>query len=355
MMANNVNDTPIDSAQLIEGLAALGIATTIDELQRWAKKGIIPPYTTDYKRRPKRPRGRPPKPGGKKAKEWEKKERELEKEKGRPGRYSAWPPKTVEEAAAVWAVRHNGIKKPKTITNETIHQIKKIAKRVYMFPVASYELPQNIRLTGPNPQITYSYTSYKMKVVDDDELNGMIETWIAAREKARRKIAISQPKKVVFHWETVIKPPGFAYGLIFPIRGIAEECILILSKISLEEPDQDCDELVFLLDGTDSRKKVMYAPFDYYSPFVNYDPFETEEKILLAEDEVEPVDIEAAEKKTITIPLLNYWKLVQCRDVLEDAAANRKDITHEKAELTLQRIDPGEYDPDAPILVRVKK
>jgi hypothetical protein len=38
------------------------------------------------------------------------------------------------------------------------------------------------------------------------------------------------------------------------------------------EDFEDGDEarFVFLLDGTDSRKKAMYAPFDPYDPRVQY-------------------------------------------------------------------------------------
>jgi hypothetical protein len=123
---------------------------------------------------------------------------------------------------------------------------------------------------------------------------------------------------------------------------------------------------VFLLDGMDSRKKAMYAPFNEYNPSEKYDPFESygemsqrAQRVRDATDKIGEskvtsagIDHEAAKKQTVTIPLLTYWKLVWCRDALEDAVYLKQDIPYEKALLHLTLIDPGELNLDAPILVR---
>ena len=103
LMVNSMENHTIDSsAQLIERLKTLGVDDiSTDTLRRWSHQGIIPAYTTYYKRRPKKRAGRPPKPGSKAAKKLEEREREREKKKGRPGLHSRWPSETVEEAAAV--------------------------------------------------------------------------------------------------------------------------------------------------------------------------------------------------------------------------------------------------------------
>jgi hypothetical protein len=44
---------------------------------------------------------------------------------------------------------------------------------------------------------------------------------------------------------------------------------LVAGGIDCKASRLDHDEVLVFLDGTDSRKKAFYAPFDYYDP---YDP-----------------------------------------------------------------------------------
>ena len=206
------NDT-IDSAELLKRLKALGVDHDIssDKLQRWAKHGVIPPYTSYYQHRSKRPRGRPLDPRGKTAKAREEKGRELE-EKRPPGHYSAWPRESLIEIAAVWAVHHSGIVKRKTLTREKI-----------------------------------------------------------------------------------------------------------------------------LLDGMDSRKKVMYAPFIDYDPLKKYDPFENPTKLKqridgtlkkINESRLQPpgVDPEKAAMHVVPLQLSTYSALVGCHIVHDALVAFREGI-----------------------------
>lgn len=185
----------MNSTQLINRLDKLGIKIRIDTLRSWAKHGLIPEYETYYELRPKKQPGRPPKPGSKKAKERE----EREKEKKRPGHYSTWPSDTVEEAAAVWAVRQCGFIKQRTLTSEMIQVIKRAAAVLDERPFAVYTLPPVI---GPLSTQHIAPEDIKMKFVSEecdglslfpgadntekaDSLNKFVVIWVAAIEKLR--------------------------------------------------------------------------------------------------------------------------------------------------------------------------
>ena len=47
---------------------------------------------------------------------------------------------------------------------------------------------------------------------------------------------------------------------------------LVAGDIDCQASPLDHDELLVFLDGTDSRKKAFYAPFDCYSPTATYGP-----------------------------------------------------------------------------------
>ena len=195
-----MNNDAMDSAELLKRLKALGVDhdISIDRLQRWAKHGVIPPYTSYYQHRSKRPRGKPPKLGGKTAKAREEKRRELE-EKRPPGHYSAWPPETVEEAAAVYAVHQYSRKKGRTLKTEMVKVIKRAAAILDKQPFAVYTVPP---IVGPlsaqhiNPEhIKVTFVSEDFDGLDlfpganrtekADYLNPLVITWVAAIEKVR--------------------------------------------------------------------------------------------------------------------------------------------------------------------------
>jgi len=185
----------MNSAQLINRLDKLGIKIRIDTLRSWAKQGLIPEYKTYYESRPKKQPGRPPKPGSKKAKERE----EREKEKKRPGHYSTWPSDTVEEVAAVWAVRQCAATKHEALTSEMIEVIKRAAAVLDERPFAVYTLPP---VTGPLSTQHIAPEDINIKFVSEDfdgldlfpgpdntkkaeRLNELVVIWVAAIEKVR--------------------------------------------------------------------------------------------------------------------------------------------------------------------------
>ena len=155
--------------QLAESLQKLGrIQVPVGTIKRWAyTEGTI--------------RDKPPQPV----------------QKGR-GKASEWPEEALEEAAAVWAVRHHS--HAKRLSPEVIKHINAVADHLYMSPLAYYALPS---VAGPLlkfRQIPYEdvivrFAADEFPVLDlvpgknraqkIDLLNSLIATWIVAREKVR--------------------------------------------------------------------------------------------------------------------------------------------------------------------------
>jgi hypothetical protein len=118
--------------------------------------------------------------------------------KGR-GFKSNWLGVTIEEAAAVWAVRHCGFMKPKTLTKKRIDVIKRVAAILEKRPFAIYTLPP---ITGPLSKQQIAFKDIKMKFVSEDFdgldlfpgtdnadrvdcINELVIKWVAAVEKVR--------------------------------------------------------------------------------------------------------------------------------------------------------------------------
>lgn len=249
-----------------------------------------------------------------------------------------WPNKSLEEAAAVWALRDRGFLKPTAHSKKTIDEIRRIAKRAFTSPTVSHELPSDIRITTPNPRTIYDYRQLKTKVVDDDKLNDSIITWIAATKTAQHNLEISKtataksaqnflkiskPTRAIISWNydptrriSSIVPADPTTSLMSkPLHRVKNEVKIIsdmigsgiadvsgdLSQIETEydtdeqiatsrsiddifetetefklgdtdvEPSHsDRDELIVLLNGIDSRRKALYAPFDRYNPSRKY-------------------------------------------------------------------------------------
>ncbi len=198
----------MDSLQLVTRLKELGISTKIDKLRRWSKQGLIPGYEIYYQ--PKRRRlGRPENPA--KAK---KEGRIIEN--ARLGRVSKWPEEALEEAAAVWAVRHintdvkrDGIK----VTAEVSELIRRVAAMLDESPFAVYTLPP---ITGPlstrhivPEDIEINFVSEDFDGLDlvpgEDNakkanyLNTMVVTWITAVEKVRTWQAEGMKASIMEH------------------------------------------------------------------------------------------------------------------------------------------------------------
>lgn len=323
----------MDVKELRERLQKIGVDISERTIRRWGEKGLIEDHRRNLFKR------------------------------GR-GHAADWPEVALQETCAVWAVRHSYSYEPrvltnKILTNEKIREIKKEAKRVYEYPFAYYDLAYDVKLTGPNPSTIYSHDALTLKVVDDNELDALVKIWIAALEKAKRGKVICKPKKVVFHWRSIIKPSDTIET--------SGKWTFTLHDVVLEEADRD--ELVFLLDGMDSRKKAMYAPFNEYDPLVKYDPFESygemKQRVMdaLDEDSLDKIfggstitlagsDLEAAKRQTVTIPLLTYWKLAWCRDFLEGIVYLKQNVPYETVLYWLKQIDLGELNWEVPILLR---
>jgi len=179
--------------QLQGRLKKLGVSVTMETLQKWAKQGLI----TGWSPKPKNKRGHPK----------DDPNDPYRKRKG-PGRRTDWPENTVEDAAAVYAVRHYDHKKGRicanhkkrgTLTTEMIKVIKRAAAILDERPFAVYTIPPII---GPlstqhiNPEhINVTFVSEDFNGLDlfqgatytekVEYLNAFVVTWVAAIEKVR--------------------------------------------------------------------------------------------------------------------------------------------------------------------------
>jgi hypothetical protein len=156
--------------ELVESLQKLlgGIQVPVGTIKRWA-------YTE------RTIRDKPPQPV----------------QKGR-GKASEWPEEALEEAAAVWAVRHHS--HTKRLSPEVIKHINAVADHLYMSPLAYYTLPSVVGPLLKFGQIPYEdvivrFAADEFPVLDlvpgknsaqkIDLLNSLIATWIVAREKVQ--------------------------------------------------------------------------------------------------------------------------------------------------------------------------
>ena len=101
------------------------------------------------------------------------------------GKTSEWPATVVEEAAAVWGVRHSGLAARNTLTAEFIFSIKKAAERAYTSPNAIHMLPSNVEITTPNPSDIYDFHQLETRLVKHERFNQLLITWIAVSAKVR--------------------------------------------------------------------------------------------------------------------------------------------------------------------------
>jgi hypothetical protein len=294
----------VDSKTFIKKLEKRGVKFRIETLLDLAKAGIISGRETSSS--DPQERGRP---------------RSKNKGQGkRSGRFNyEWDDTAVADATAVWAVQHSPTKT--NLSWKRLEELKKAADRVYRYPAAFYDLPPGVRITGPEPTSQWSWRALKMYVDADPVLDAQVKTWIAGKEKAKAKqlTEVSEPKRVVFHWTSHPRTPNVRRIEELPgwedirknelpsavfideekLPGHLQEYVHMIGKdaippddkadtkkprdwkliptrwtFTLETELEDAlrDELVFILDGVDSREKAMYAPFDEYKPGVHYDP-----------------------------------------------------------------------------------
>jgi hypothetical protein len=193
----------IDSTQLIKRLERLEVTVDIVTLQKWSKQGLIPEYETGHQHKQMK-KGRPK--NTKKSKKGRTKKADNRiLQKGLPGLRSKWLPETIEEAAAVWAVRNSGITKP-----EMILKIKDQANDVYHKAYVVCEIPPITRCFGglqprqhpllfktrfvsaygpkeDNTKMNETISLFPGKTREEraDALNKLVKIWIAAVEKVR--------------------------------------------------------------------------------------------------------------------------------------------------------------------------
>ncbi len=174
----------MDTKELTEQLDKLGITISASRLQSWSRDGFIPRYESYYQEKPKKKRGRP----SKDAKERERKQelnndwaqtivgivgaKEREMKQKPPGRYSYWPPETLEQAAAIWAV----LRDRKGITMKMVKIVKKQLPWVYAGGPVVYLIPPMTRSIAEVNEI--KYTDIKLQLV-----LGITPEWSEATEK----------------------------------------------------------------------------------------------------------------------------------------------------------------------------
>lgn len=124
----------------------------------------------------------------------------------RQGRFTDWPEDALVEAAAVWATKYlsrdskgNTIP-PKSVTPETIANVQIIARDVYAHPHPFYRITDRM-IDSLWPDDPFTYEDVEMKLVSDEKLNHLTRTYIAAVEKAGRRISVKEPKRVILKQE----------------------------------------------------------------------------------------------------------------------------------------------------------
>jgi hypothetical protein len=142
------------------------------------------------------------------------------------GKTSDWPPETVEQAAAVWAVRqkwreiHDG--KKKRLSRDRIEVVKRAAAVLDERPFAVYKLPI---IFGPLAAQRLAPETIKMNFVSEDCdgldlfpgadnakkaecLNKLVVTWIIAVEKVREWKSVGMLKCIVeYHPDLAVLAP----------------------------------------------------------------------------------------------------------------------------------------------------
>jgi hypothetical protein len=220
----------MDTEELQARLHAVSVDIPQNTLKRWAYQGLIP--------RPHRYKHG--------------------KGSGKKGRAVSWSEGAVAEAAAVWAIRHSPhiSMLPK---RQLIPYIKHSVAHIYGEPSFAYALPSDAQ-KGTYKDITTTfgydqYTNIETPQPDYTVWDALLKTWIVAKEKAKCGWSIKAPAKVIFHWTQKAEP--YTYDL---------------SKISLE--DADSDEIIFLFDEVDARKKMwdLIRPMLLRNPSISGSP-----------------------------------------------------------------------------------
>ncbi len=169
---------------------------------------------------------------------------------GGRGRFMEWPERAVEDIAAMWEVRRNGLH-TRPPSAKRIEQIKSVVQRFYMWPTAVYTLPPII-LAGPMHLTTLKLSSVKMRLTEDEQLHHLVVRWVIAIEKAKRQWPMATPARVVFRWISYKETEDGSWKR--NQTGVGKwkfELAKVEEPVSVTKSDED--ELVLWIDGHDSR------------------------------------------------------------------------------------------------------
>jgi hypothetical protein len=170
--------------ELKKRLHNVGVDVSEKTLRRWGTQGIIKDH--------KKPKGA-----------WT----------GR-GHEEKWHEKSFEEAAAFWAVRDSGIVPPRSISAKKVAEIKNAAYLLFESKDIFFESSSEFTIVTP-PRLIFDAQKLKL-TVNYTELNNLAVTWIAAVEKAKQIIRISERVEVILDWYYVppYKPPSVPSSII---------------------------------------------------------------------------------------------------------------------------------------------
>jgi len=168
---------------------------------------------------------------------------------GGRGRFMEWPERTVEDIAAMWAVRRDG-SQALPPSAKRIEQIKSVVQNFYRWPIATYKLPP-FTLAGPMRGTTLKCSDIKMRFAEDERLHQLVVKWIIAVEKAKRLWPMSEPARVVFHWISYKKAQDGNWEKNQTGRGKWRFELAGDQPVSVTKSKDD--ELVLWIDGRDSR------------------------------------------------------------------------------------------------------
>ena len=148
---------------ITQKLRALGVTVPAGTIRRWSAEGLVP-----APQRVQNPAGR--------------------------GRLSDWPEATVEEAAAVWALRHLNTKVAAP-TVDVITRVKRLVPQVY-------DAPWELRAWAITPD------GRRGIYLASAELHPHLVLWVITLEKVRHGWPIVKPARLTVVWIRGVNPDG---------------------------------------------------------------------------------------------------------------------------------------------------
>jgi hypothetical protein len=188
----------MNRSKLEERLKELGAPIPRGTLQRWAGEGIVPSPVTYYKKRTKV--GRP-----------------TEGKQGKAGRFKYWLARTVEEAAAVWAIRNlsliaapgtlaplNAKKGKKQVHTDVVRCVQRRGRFVEMLLATDCKKAASLfrsclwPKSSPSAQDLENYLAQTR--LTERKIHPLVPTWLLSLEKARNEIKLSKQACLLYKW-----------------------------------------------------------------------------------------------------------------------------------------------------------